>query len=75
MVRAVEKHGRQAQAAQKRRRGPAPRQRRRRDTERFRSDQTAGGDPVEQFNKEHDQAYREMPPVNILLTGQTGVDG
>jgi uncharacterized protein (DUF697 family)/GTP-binding protein EngB required for normal cell division len=43
------------------------------DAEYFRSDPVAERDPVEQFEKEHDQAYSEMPRVNILLTGQTGV--
>jgi uncharacterized protein (DUF697 family)/GTP-binding protein EngB required for normal cell division len=43
------------------------------DARYFRSDQVAERDPLEQFDKEHEQAYGELPRVNILLTGQTGV--
>src|SRR5690606_6000829 len=43
------------------------------DAERFRSDAIQRRDPTEQFASEEQSAYAGMPPVNILVTGQTGV--
>jgi small GTP-binding protein len=52
---------------QKKRPGPEE------DAEYFKSEQIAGRDPLEHFDRERENAYADLPPVNILLTGQTGV--
>jgi uncharacterized protein (DUF697 family)/predicted GTPase len=43
------------------------------EPDRFRSEEVLEREPTEQFATERAQAYAEMPPVSILVTGQTGV--
>ncbi len=37
------------------------------------SEGALGRDTLEHFEREHEAAYRDMPPVNVLVAGPTGV--
>lgn len=43
------------------------------DPEQFATDAVAGRDPFEQFTAEEEDAYKNLPPVNIMIAGQAGV--
>jgi uncharacterized protein (DUF697 family)/predicted GTPase len=42
------------------------------DADYFRSKAVTDRDAVDHFNREHENAYAGMPPVNVLLAGPTG---